>query len=326
MSKFGWCIALCDESDFPEKGCFLGGGGGGGQAPAGNTTTVQKSDPWSGQQPYLTTGFQKAQDLLNQGGPQYFSGQTYAGPTDAQNAAINAQISLASQGNPLTYAATGATLDKLSPDFMNANPGNQLYQNLGNGPALQGAINSAVQQATPGLLDSFTQGNRLNSPGAAYAVSQGVASAAAPYVLAGQQSAAQGLSENYNTAGQQQNQALLFAPQTAQMPYQDISNLYNAGATQQQQQQANINDQLARYNYQQTEPFNLLDWYNQQVSGTYGGTSTLTSPYFQQPGNAMGGALGGAALGGGAAYLLGASNPYIAAAAIGGGLLGGLFR
>lgn len=46
-------------------GGILGGGGGGG-----NSTTVQKADPWSGQQPYLTQQFQEAQKLYQDKTPQ----------------------------------------------------------------------------------------------------------------------------------------------------------------------------------------------------------------------------------------------------------------
>lgn len=274
---------------------------GGSSNPAGNTTTTQKADPWSVQQPYLAQGFQQAGNLYNTGGPQYFPGQTYAGPTDAQSTALYDQQNIAGQGSPISPAATNASLNMLSPDYLTSNPGNDLYGNMANGPAMQGAIQSAVSNATPGLLDTFTQGNRLNSPGAAYGVSQGIASAAAPYVLQGQQQAAQGISSNYNTQAQQQNQAQALAPQTQQMPYNDLAQLYNAGATQQGLQQQDINDQMARYNYDQTQPYNLLNWFNQSVGGNYGSTSTLTSPYFQQqtgglPGGLQG-ALGGAALG-----------------------------
>ncbi len=294
------------------------GGGGSSPAPAGNTTTVQKSDPWEGQQPYLKTGFAEAQKLFDAGGPQYYPDQTYAGPTDAMNQALQKQINLASGGNPLTQASTDAAMARFSPDYLTSNPGNAYYQSMGNGPELQAAIQSAVSQATPGLLDTFTQGNRLNSPGAAYAVSQGITNAAAPVLMAGKQAAAQGISNNYNTAGQQQNQAMLLAPELQSMPYNDISQLYSAGQQQQGNQQATINDAMAKYNYEQTQPFNLLDWYNASVGGSFGGTSTLTSPYFQQQGGGLGGlgTLGGALAGGLTLGPLGA---------IGGGLLGSMF-
>ena len=48
--------------------------GGGGSS--GSTTTVQKADPWSGQQPFLTYGFEEAQDRFESDQPQFFPGGT----------------------------------------------------------------------------------------------------------------------------------------------------------------------------------------------------------------------------------------------------------
>lgn len=58
---------------------------------SGKTQTVtEKSDPWGPQQPYLQQGYQRASDLMNSGGPQYYPGQTLADRSgfqmDAQNA------------------------------------------------------------------------------------------------------------------------------------------------------------------------------------------------------------------------------------------------
>lgn len=319
MTRFDQECWICEV----QSSIVMDSGGGGGSQPSGQTTTVQKADPWSGQQPFLQTGFQQVQDLYNSGGPQYYSGQTYAGPTDAQNNALNSQIALGSAGSPLAGAAQSAGMGILDPSFLQSNPGNAVYNNLANGQATQDAINTAVQKATPGLMDAFTQGNRMNSPGAAFAVSQGITSAAAPYVLQGQQAAAQGLSGNYQGAAQLQNQASLIAPQTQQMPYTDISNMYNAGATQQSQNQAGINDAMTRYNYNQTLPYNMADWYNAGVGGSYGGTQTLTSPYFTQPQGGLMGALTGAVGGGALGYMLGGQQGAMYGAG-GGGLLGGL--
>ena len=52
-----------------------GGGGGGGQT----TNTVEKADPWAGQQPFLKDVFQEAQDRYeNTASPSFFPGSTIA--------------------------------------------------------------------------------------------------------------------------------------------------------------------------------------------------------------------------------------------------------
>ncbi len=291
----------------------------GGSSPSGTTATVQKADPWSGQQGPLLRSFDNASTLAfsNNGqlaGIPYYPGATYAPATDAQNTAIGMQENLGLNGSPITSAATTSSLGILDPSFRTSNPGNAAYQDIINGgPGMQ----EAIARATPGLLDTFTQGNRLNSPGAAYGVSKGIGDAAA----AAQMQAAAGLSANYGQAAGQQNTAGLIAPQTQAMPYTDLGQAYSAGTWQQQLQQNVINDAMTKYNYQQTAPFNMLDWYNSAIGGTYGSSSTLTSPYFtQQPNQLMGGLTGAAS---GAAMGTMISPGYgTAIGAVAGGLLG----
>lgn len=287
--------------------------GGGGSQPSGQTTTVQKSDPWSGQQPYLSFGMQQAQNLYNTGGPQYFPGTTYAPATTAQNTALNNQISAYQNGSPVTNPALNFASNSLQGNYLNANPANAALNPYTSGemlsaqnPYFQNMAQQVAAATEPGITGQFTAGNSMNNPAAAYAVSNGLGNAIGSLAYQnynqGQQNqlAATGqLGQNYNTAAGQQEQSLLLAPQVGQMPAQDMSNLYGAGAQQQQLSQNTINDAINRYNYQQTEPYNLLNFFNQSVGGNYGGTSTLTSPYFQNStANALGGGLGGAALGG----------------------------
>ena len=63
----------------------------------GSTNTIQKADPYIGQQPYLLDIYAQAQNQFNQ--PlQFFPGQTYANPTDLQIAAENLQAGTALGG------------------------------------------------------------------------------------------------------------------------------------------------------------------------------------------------------------------------------------
>ena len=97
-----------------------GGGSGGG------TTTVQKADPWEGQQPYLTgddarTGiFPEAERLYNQGPMQFYPGQTYAGFSPESQLALAGQTQRAMQGSPLTDAAQSELQRTLSGEYLNA--------------------------------------------------------------------------------------------------------------------------------------------------------------------------------------------------------------
>src|SRR5690606_177212 len=76
---------IAGPHDLAPRGCFKGGGGGGG-----TQQVVQKSDPWAGQQPYLTEIFARAQQLAST--PQtYFPGQTFAGLAPETEAALQMQ-------------------------------------------------------------------------------------------------------------------------------------------------------------------------------------------------------------------------------------------
>ncbi len=137
--------------------------------------------------------------------------------------------------------------------------------------ALQG--NQLQQSAASGLIQSLLQGQGL------------------------QQQATSGLQNSWQQALQTMLQSLALSPQTQQMPYTDLSQLYAAGGTQQGLNQAQINDAIQRYNYQQTQPYQALNQYIGQVTGNYGGTSQLTQPNLGQGQNILGSALGGAGLG-----------------------------
>lgn len=335
--------------------CFQGGGG---SSPSGTTTTTQTSSPWAGQVPFLqgtgpgnsgpygsatlgqffsnpsgttlpgTNGMTinpnapsfgtlpTASAIYSQVTPQYYPGTTYAPETSAQAASIAGQEQLGLAPNQVGNAATGASSNILSNGFLTSNPGNAAYEDILNGGA---NVKSAIANATPGLLDTFTQGNRLGSPSAAYGVGQGIGNAVAGLEL----QAGQGLSQNYGQAAGQQNTATLLAPQTEMLGFNPLEQAYSAGATQQGLNQNVINDAIARYNYNQTLPFNLYDWYAGAVNGgNYGGTSTLTSPYFTQNSGGAGGALGGAMTGASVGSLFG---PWgTALGLIGGGIAGGL--
>jgi hypothetical protein len=67
------------------------------------------------------------------------------------------------------------------------------------------------------------------------------------------------------------------------------------GQFQQGLNQQQLNDQINRYNYYQTLPYQQLNQYLSSVGGNYGGTTTgsTSSPYYiNQGANALSGALG----------------------------------
>lgn len=103
------------------------------------TQTIDNA-PWIGQQPYLRDLFQRSQDWLNTGGPQFFPGQTYAGFDPLQNQAQQQALSYASGLSPLLDQANSGLALGLNP--------------LGN---------PLLNQATAGLNDVYRLSGGLTS-------------------------------------------------------------------------------------------------------------------------------------------------------------------
>ena len=284
----------------------------GGSAPAGNTTSTQTSSPWSGQQPYLIGqgngnvgapgpagmpmanipgALPAAASLYANYTPQYFPESTVAPLNQTQQTGLGMEAGYGlNGGNPAVNSATGAINSMENGNFLSA----------GN-PYFQQTANSVLSQVVPQLESQFEGNGRMGSPGAAYAASQGAASAIAPYAF-----------QNYQQGLQNMLQGAMLAPGLQQSQIQNIGLVQNAGQQEQQQTQAEINDAINRWNFQQQLPYNQLAMYEGGVNGNYGGTSTLSQPYFQNN-KGTNGLLGGLA-GGAAGQLLGGSGSSLASA------------
>ena len=96
---------------------FKGGGGGGSQS----TQTIQKADPWSGQQPFLTTGYEQAQARLNSDQPSYYPGSTVTPFNQNELAAQQMALNYAGGDRP---QAMQASAESAMTGEMLANPYN----------------------------------------------------------------------------------------------------------------------------------------------------------------------------------------------------------
>ena len=110
------------------------GGGGGGQ-------TVQKADPWIGQQPYLRDIFANAENLFNQGyGQEYYPGQTVAGFAPQQQQAFDLTSQRALGGSPQQAAMgqyiTGTLQQPTVNPYLMAGGGQQLMSGIQPGQQL----------------------------------------------------------------------------------------------------------------------------------------------------------------------------------------------
>jgi hypothetical protein len=106
------------------------------------------------------------------------------------------------------------------------------------------------------------------------------------------------------------------APQFAELDYRDAQRLAQVGSARESDAMAQLQDNLARYNYEQNIDDQKLRNYMALISGGTVGSNTIQPVFRNQGTSALGGALGGAQL----AKLI---NPsYAGMGAIGGGLLG----
>ena len=309
------------------------GSGGGGGSTTSNTVT----NPWLGQQSYLSNVFNQAAGTYNNFNSNPSS--SVAGFTPEQQQAISATQNVANGTNfgnaaGVNNAAGNYTTSLLNGQYLNSNPGNATFSNIANSSnnpytssamdAANSAITRAYQTATAPQTTSQMEGSgRYGSGAMMNAQSQnqqdlatqlgntdaGLANQMYQQGIQNQLAGAQGLSSNYNTASQQQLAGAANAPNIVNSVNGAISNLYNMGGNQQAYNQSVIN-----------APWQLLNNYSNLIQGQYGGNTSTTTPYYtNQMAGAMGGAMGGAALG---SMLSNGSGYGSGLGAIAGGALG----
>lgn len=300
----------------------MGGGKGGGSS----TTTVQKADPWEGQQPYLTEIFQEAQKLYNNGGlaPDYYPGQTVAGQSQWTQDALKMQADRAQNGSPLIDNASNAmnniTTGQALADNQGLNTLNQLSQE--DNPYVDELYNRANSQVQADLDGNFNRAGRYGS-GAHEAAAADAANNLAAQMYSSlwdkRADAAAQAGQLYNTGVGQQVVASQTGQQLANQAYTDAAALSEAGGMMDDYNQQLINADIDRYNYGEQQALLALQNYNNLIQGNYGGTSTTTGQ--QSGGSTVGNVLGGGLSGAGIGSMIG--GPVGAGiGAIAGGLLG----
>lgn len=256
-------------------------GGGGG------TQTVQKADPWAGQQPYLTDIYSESQRLYRQGPMEFFPGQTYASPSDRT---LQAEEAMAQQalGNQQVMADQVA----LANQFGLMQP-----QMLASNPYLAGAAEAALRpiySQAQGLLRQARQGaNEAGQLGGdrQAILEQGVIS---DFMQRAGDVTSQIYSRAYSEAVDAQQRAISLAPQVMQTSLAPAQLLGQVGLAEQAREQQAIDDARARFEFAQQAPQQALRDYSGITMGSLlPGTTTQTQtggdPSFLQ--RAVGGGL-----------------------------------
>jgi hypothetical protein len=303
------------------------------------TTTTSQIDP--ALLPYLTTGLERAQSLFLTGQqPEFFPGQTFVSPSAATQEAIAQQEAIARRQSPVLQQSQQAYQQSLGQigqtaagGFLNANPYQQAMMEAATRPLTQ----QFSQSVLPGISSLYSRSGRLGSGAMERAL--GTATEAfgrslgdiTSNIAGTQYQQERGLQQQ---AQMQQAQLAGLAPQFYSQQFLPSQTLAQVGAQQEAIAAQPLQEQLARYQFQQRLPYEQLSGYLSSVYGTplgnYG-TTTQNAPTYQ---NRTAGALGGALAGGLGGYALGQAFPSLsfgggfglpALGAIGGGLLGGLF-
>jgi hypothetical protein len=225
---------------------FYGGGGkGGGGGSSG--TQVQGIDPMI--RPYVTYGLNEAVDLYKSGVPNYYPGQTYIDPSQQTQAALQAQQTRALQGNPLLPAAQQQQQSVIGGQYLANNPFfNQALQGAGQAATAQyfDAINQAQSGASQaGRYGSGAQENLFNRAGTTLANTLANTAGNLAY-------------QNYGAERGRQEAAAMNAPQLAMADYADIAQLRDVGQTAEDYQQAALQGDIARFDFEQNLPYQKL--------------------------------------------------------------------
>ena len=190
--------------------------------------------------------------------------------------------------SPETQMSLDGIRDRaLDPNSMTAQTQNVVQQNLmGTNPLQMAAFKPVIDS----VQSQFAKAGRYGSG----ANQQALASALAPAALQAQQAA---------------------IAQAPQIQNQDLSQLAAVGAAREQQSQAELQDNINRFNFEQNIQQQKLKDYMALVGGGTVGSNTVQPVFRNSAASALGGALGGAQLGSSLGL-----NPMMGA--VGGGLLG----
>ena len=257
----------------------------------GTTTTSQSSEPWKAVQPSLRELYKQG-DFYGTRPMEFYPNQTFANPSQATTDAMNMQTQRAMNGSPITNAMKGEIQGTLGGNYLNSNPAMGLlmptaqgdYLDAGN-PYLSGMKERTANDITKAYNSTFGGGGRWGSGAHAQGLGSGIADAfsAMDYQNYGdernRQMAASGqIGQMYGDERGRMMQATSLAPQAANQDYFDIAKLAEVGAQREGMDQQFIDDQMARHDFAQTEPWQRMgQWGNLLQGGLNFGTTTGTS-------------------------------------------------
>jgi len=281
----------------------------------GDTTTVQKADPWEGQQPYLKDIYAQTGGLYGSGmGYTPYSGPRVAGLSDIQRQGMETAYQNILSGNTPAQAAGGMLNKTLQGDYLGgANP----YLDQVFATSAQNVTDQFNRNILPSIKTAGVQSGMYDS--SRQGIAEGLAAGEAQKNLA--QLSANIYAPAYESERGRQIQAATLAPSLSNW---DAQQLLGLGGIEQDMMQRELDAMQQYWNEYQQAPWSRLGSYTTNVMGmgTPGGTTSTTQA--GAGGFSPTGMLGGAALGAGIGGMLPAAmmaSPWAWPLAIGGGAL-----
>ena len=285
---------------------------GGKQEKTGTT----KTSPWKGVRKFLRQGYGDLSRLYKGGAPEYYPGRQIAPMSGYTKGALDSMANRAQAGSPIMDAAQGMFGDTLGGDYLKA--GNPYFQGAVNA-ATRPVIDQYTKTVIPGLESAFSSAGRYGSGAQASAEADAYGQMMNQVGDISSEMAYQ----NYGDERGRMMQAAGLSPMLANQDYVDINALGQAGQGFDRYNQAMIDADMRKWDFNQNRDFDWLSQYLGLLQGNpYGSQSTY------QPGpnpftSGLGGAFSGAALG----NMLFPGVGMLPGALLGGGggLLGSLF-
>jgi hypothetical protein len=224
----------------------------------GDEKQMTQTDLPAWAKPYAVKGLREAERLYDRPGPAYYPQNTVAPFAPETLTALEGTANRALAGSPLNAASAAETMKTLQGGYLEGNP----YLD---------AIRQRGMRDASRIAGDFSAAGRTGSGAAQDSIAAGYTSAVAPYEYGGYE----------NERARMQN-AAQFAPQLAQQDYADLGMLGNVGAARQGQSQAEINADVARWDYGQNIDQEKLNRLLAAVYGMPGRTSvsTMSAPGF----------------------------------------------
>ena len=237
-----------------------GGGGGGSQQSQTGIDPLLK--------PYITYGLNEAQQLYQSDSPQYYGGQTYVGPSQSTQQALQAAQNRAMAGNPLLTQAQGQQSNVLGGQYLQNNP----YFNQ--------ALAGAAQGATQNYNDAIARAQGSASMAGRYGsgVSADIQNRAANTLASTLANKYGELAyQNYGDERARQEAAAGRAPMLAEADYGDINKLLQVGQSQEDYEKTALQADIDRFNFEQNAPYAKLQTFLSSVYGAPQGSVTTTT-------------------------------------------------